>query len=398
MKQLELLLPQWIRGTPRMVRKISGRRRMGSGVSAETLENTVVPLIELAASSAGVQGAMHLGSELLSGGYFEAGLVGQWQMIHDLLWQRLQGRKDAAEVIQRLAVFPEAKVRFYVPGLWARWGENHPEAALEAILPLAADADFRVLESSQAFGVRPFTQQLGAASIDFLADWFQHEDPRVRRAAVTAIRPRGFWVKNLDWAVQHPGLLVPVLDRFRDEADRFPANAVANCCNDISRRQPLLALSLLGRWLQEGHGPQIEHMARKGLRSLSKAGDQRVLALFGFGKVDLGIDGVLRQGNCVPPNTNLCFELQVHNQGAACQVELVYEIETTGRKAGRPRRKRYQGGSYDFEAGQKREILVRERIFDRKAAPLIAGAAAANFLFNGELGARVDFEIQRGAD
>lgn len=371
---------------------------MGSGVSAETLENTVVPLLELAASTAGVKGAMHLGAELQSNGYFDVGLVGQWQMIHELLWQRLQERKDAARVIQKLARFPEAKVRFYVPGLWARWGENCPEAALEAILPLAADVDFRVMESAQAFGVRPFTQALGSASLDFLDGWFQHDDARVRRAAVTAVRPRGFWVKNLDWAVQHPGLLVPMLDRFRDEADRFPANAVANCCNDISRRQPLLALSLLGRWLQEGHGPQLEHMARKGLRSLSKAGDPRVLALFGFGKVDLGITGVLRQGAKVAPNTNLCFELQVHNQGEACQVELVYEIESTGRKVGRPRRKRYQGGSYDFEAGQQREILVRERIFDRKAAPLIEGAAAANFLFNGELGVRVDFEIQREVD
>lgn len=370
---------------------------MGSGVSAETLENTAVPLIELAASSAGIQGAMHLGAELLANGYFDAGLVGQWQMIHDLLWQRLQEHKEASKVIRELAAFPEAKVRFYVPGLWARWGENRPEAAIEALLPLAADTDFRVLESAQAFGLRPFTQQFGPASLDLLKDWFQHQDPRVRRAAVTAVRPRGFWVKNLDWAVQHPGLLVPMLDSFRDEADRFPANAVANCCNDISRRQPLLALSLLGRWLQEGHGPQLEHMARKGLRSLSKAGDPRVLALFGFGKVDLGISGVLRQGKEVAPNTNLCFELQVENQGSACQVELVYEIETTGRKVGRPRRKRYQGGSYEFEAGQKREILVRERIFDRKAAPLIEGAAAANFLFNGELGTRVDFDIQRDA-
>jgi 3-methyladenine DNA glycosylase AlkC len=370
---------------------------MGSGVSAETLENTVVPLLEAAASAVGIRGAMHLGAELQASGYFDVGLVAQWQMIHDLLWQRLQERKDAQAVLNQLAAFPEPKIRFYVPGLWARWGAQRPEAAIVGILPLAADSDFRVMEAAQAFGLRPFTQSLGATSLTFLNDWFDHADARVRRAAITAVRPRGFWVKNLDWAVQHPGLLVPILDRFRDEPDRFPANAVANCCNDISRRQPLLALSLLGRWLQEGNGPQLEHMARKGLRSLSKAGDPRVLALFGFGKVDLAITGLLRQGDRVAPNTNLCFELEVHNQGEACQIELVYEIETTGRKAGRPRRKRYQGGSYELEAGQKREILVRERIFDRKAAPLIEGAAAANFLFNGELGVRVEFEIQRTA-
>jgi len=368
---------------------------MGAGVSAETLENTVVPLLEVAASAAGMPAALHLGAELYAGGYFDAGLVGQWQMIHELLWQRVRGRHDAAQIIQHLAAYPEAKIRFYTPGLWARWGENQPEAALAVLLPLAADADFRVLESSQAFGLRPFAESLGPDVLGLLDSWFCHPDARVRRAAVTAVRPRGFWVKNLEWSALHPGLLVPMLHRFRDETDRFPANAVANCCNDISRRQPLLAISLLGRWLQEGHGPQLEHMARKGLRSLLKAGDPRVLEMFGFGKVELKVAALLRQGVRVAPNTNLCFELKVHNPGDACKVELVFEIETTGRIEGRPRRKRYQGGSYEFDAGQQREILVRERIFDRKAALLIAGAAAAKFYMNGEIAARVDFEIAR---
>lgn len=372
---------------------------MGAGVSAETPANTVLPLLELAASGAGVKGAMHLGAELEAGGYFEAGLVGQWQMIHELLWQRLKEQKESANSIAQLARYPEPKIRFYIPGLWARWGAEKPQAALGAILPLAADDDFRVLESSQAFGIRPFAQQLGPAILDLLEPWFRHEDPRVRRAAITAVRPRGFWVKNLEWAVEQPGYLVPILESFRDEDDRFPANAVANCCNDISRRQPLLALSLLGRWLQEGQGAQTEHMARKGLRSLSKAGDPRVLELFGFGKLDVKVDAKLRQGKTVAPNTNLCFELQVENLGSACQFELVYELESTGRIAGRPRRKRYQGGRFELEAGQQTELLVRERIFDRKAALLIDGAAGANFLFNGELTARVDFAIQReGAD
>jgi hypothetical protein len=195
--------------------------------------------------------------------------------------------------------------------------------------------------------------------------------------------------------VEYPGYLVPILEAFRDEEDRFPANAVANCCNDISRRQPLLALSLLGRWLQEGGGPQVEHMVRKGLRSLSKAGDPRVMELFGFGKLDVQVKAKLRQGRTVAPNTNLCFELQIQNLGGDCQVELVYELESTGRIAGRPRRKRYQGGRFALEAGQTTELLVRERIFDRKAALLIDGAAGANFLLNGELTARVDFKIER---
>ncbi|MDP7062400.1 MAG: hypothetical protein QF489_05630, partial [Planctomycetota bacterium] len=139
-----------------MARRLPGRRRMGAGVTAETPANTVLPLLELAASEVGLAGAMHFGAELEAQGYFEAGLLAQWQMIHDLLWERLAIQKNNANSIRALAHYPEPKIRFYVPGIWARWGKNKPQAALEAIQGLAADEDFRVLESSQAFGVRPF--------------------------------------------------------------------------------------------------------------------------------------------------------------------------------------------------------------------------------------------------
>ena len=369
------------------------RRYRSSGVSAETLEDTALPLIEAAASQIGLPASWQIQQELAATGYFEEGLVAQWHCIHRLLWDRMRDLPDPYAAILLWSAHPEAKIRYFAPGLWALWGEDRPESAIQGLLPLADDEDFRVLEAVQAFGVRPFSHSLGPSILAELRDWFQHPSPRVRRSAICSVRPRGFWVKHLEWATENPAFLAPVLELYREEEERFPANAVANCFDDFSRRQPLFAISVLQRWIDLG-GEQVEHMARKGLRSLLKNGDPQAMALFGFGKVDVQVQANLKQGLCVEPNTNLHFDLLLNNPNEACEVELVYEIETTGRNASRPRRKKYQAGRFLVPHGEM-EHRVRERIFDRKAAPLLDGAAAAKFYLNGNLHAQVDFEIRR---
>ncbi|MDA0666389.1 MAG: hypothetical protein O3A95_07175 [Planctomycetota bacterium] len=371
------------------------RRYRSSGVSAEIISDTALPLIEAAASQLGLPASLQIQQELTATGYFEDGLVAQWQRIHELLWERMKDLPDPYAAIQLWTQHPEAKVRFFAPALWALWGEEKPEAAFQGLLPLADDEDFRVLEAVQAFGVRPFSHWMGPSILAELRDWFQHPSPRVRRSAISSVRPRGFWVKHLDWATENPAYLAPVLEFYRHEEDRFPANAVANCFNDISRRQPLFAIGVLQRWMEQG-GPQVEHIARKGLRSMLKDGDAQAMALFGFGQVDVQMEATLKQGYCVEPNTNLHFDLVLHNPNEACEVELVYELETTGRNTNRPRRKKYQGGRFLVPHGAM-EHRVRERIFDRKAAPLLDGAAAAKFYLNGNLHAQLDFEIRRAS-
>lgn len=373
------------------------RRYRKSSVTAETALDTALPLLEAAAFQIGLGSALHLGQELESEGYFEEGLVAQWHCIHAALWRRMEAMTDPYQALLAWSQHPEPKVRFFAPGLWALWGPEAPEQALDGLLPLADDSDFRVLEAVQAFGVRPFAQEMGPEILHLLDSWLDHPSPRVRRSALSSIRPRGFWVKNLPWAVENPAYLAPVFERFRLEGDRFPANAVANGLNDISKKHPLYVLGMVQRWLAAGEGEQVEHMARKGMRSLLKAGDPRALALFGFGEVDIALTAALKQGKTVPPNTNLQFDLQLQNQGEACEVELVYEIETTGRNPKRPRRKKYQGGRYLVPEGEM-AMRVRERIFDRKAAPLLDGPAMTRFYLNGSLAGEVAFSVKRAKD
>ena len=364
-------------------------------MSAETPVDSTLPLIEAAALEAGVPGALLLGRDLEARGYFAEGIVAQWRLAAAVLWEHLAGAPGAAEAVGRLAAHREPRVRFLVPGILAAQHAEDPDRGLARLRDLAEDQDFRVAEAVQAFGVRPFAEREGAAVVERLMAWVRDPSPMVRRAAVQAVRPRGFWVRRLEWAHASPGLLLPLLESLRGESDRYPANAVANCFNDISRQHPALALAVLQRWVDEGGGPQVEHIARKALRSLIKDGDPRALRLFGLQELPLSVEAELLGGPEVRPNSALVFVLRVHNRGADATAQLVYELQTTGRIAGRPRRKRYQGGAHLLHGGATSEIVLRERIFDRKAARLIDGPGAALFWLNGVQVAELDFAVRR---
>ncbi len=372
------------------------RRFQKSGVSAETLENTALPMIEVAAAERGLGAAWRIQQELCLQGYFEQGLVEQWHSVAAALWKRMQGEPEVFSRLVAWSAHPEARVRFFAPFLWSRWGleEDAMDLALEALLPLADDSDFRVLEATQAFGLRPFAHGMGADFLSELVPWFFHPSPRVRRTAVTAVRPRGFWVRHLPWAVECPQTLMPMLEAFGQEEERFPANAVANCINDISHRDPQLCFLLFKHWQKEGWGMQCEHMMRKGLRSLLKAGEPQAMAALGLEPVNLELRVSMREGEVVAPNTNLHFDLKFHNPGSACRIELIFEIQTPGRHPKRPRRKKYQGGQHTIPPGTS-ELTLRERIFDRKAAPLLAGESCVRFFANGHELAELCFQIER---
>jgi 3-methyladenine DNA glycosylase AlkC len=376
--------------------KLRRRGAAGAGLSAEKFEQSSLPLIEAACASIGVPRAFSLKQELIRAGYFELGIVAQWNLVQDRLAERISESHDPLVLLRSLAASPEPRVRFHVPGMMARWLVNHPKRVLEELLALAADENKYVAEAVQAFGVRPQAEALGPEVLPLLKLWALDPSPYVRRAAVEAVRPRGVWVKHLQWSVQAPALLLPLLETLRGDPELYVANAVGNALNDISKKKPQLVLEIAARWLAEGEaGPLQMHMVRKGLRSLVKGGDPRALALLGFGSLDVRISAQLRSPEPVVPNSALVIAIEVQNDGPSSQANLVYEIETPGKNPDRPRRKRFQAGSVEIPGYCACELRIRERIFDRRAAPLIDGPGVVKVLLNGTLYTALHFELKR---
>ena len=379
--------------------KLRRRRRGGDGLSRETPEDSVLPLLEAACLEAGVPRALALQRGLVAAGYWQASLLEQWGLVSDHLGEHLQEAPDPLEPLRRLAVQADARIRFFVPAAAGPLLEGRPAAALRFFRAMAGDLDKRVAEAVQAFGGRPLAERMGPAVLAELLPWTADPSPFVRRAAVEATRPRGVWVRHLRWAVEEPALLLPLLRALRREHERYPANAVANCLNDISRTRPQLACEVLRGWLEEPEpGPLLGHIAAKGLRSLTKQGDPRALRLLGFDALRVEVAAALAGGPVARPNQALQFELRVRNLGPAADAKLVYEIETPGKLSGRPRRKRYHGRVLRLPAEDLLRVRCRERIFDTKAAPLLDGPCRARFYFNGEQVAELPFELRRQAE
>ncbi|KAA3604462.1 MAG: hypothetical protein DWQ01_21735 [Planctomycetota bacterium] len=376
--------------------KLRQRRRGGEGVPADRPQTSILPLLEAAALASGLPRPFDLGRELLAAGYFDLSLLNQWHLVQDLLFEHAQDLADPWPAVEGLGFHPEARIRFFAPGVLARLFQDRPEEAIRRLRPWARDSDFRVAEAIQAFGLRPQAQALGPATVKHLMPWTDDPSPYVRRAAVEALRPRGVWVKRIPWTVEAPAKLLPLLEKLRYEDHRYVANAIGNTLNDISKDHPRLALEVVGRWMQEADdAPLMERISRKGLRTLLKDGDPFALRLFGFAELDLKVKARLLNGKEVPPNTTLEFELEIDNRGSGGPANLIYELETQGRNPSRPRRKRYQGGTLDLPAGACLIIALRERIFDRRATPLLDGPAKARFFLNGEAVACAEFAIRR---
>lgn len=376
--------------------KLRKRHRHDQGVPRETPETSTAPLIAAAGVEAGLPGALGLPEELEAAGYYSASLLGQWSLVHDALAEHAREAPDPVEAALALGRHDDPRARFFAPGVLARLLADYPEAGLAAVRRLAGDPDFRVAEAVQAFGVRPQVRALEERAVACLLPWVADPVPQVRRAAVEGSRPRGVWVKRMEWVVRAPARLLPLLEPLRAESHRYVANAVGNSLNDLSKDHPRLAVDVVERWLREDpRGPLTEHMGRKALRTLTKTGDPFALRAFGFGDLDVEVEADLANGATVPPNTALRFRLAIRNRGPAASAQLVYEIRTPGKNPRKPRSKRYHGGTLSLPAGDVLPVERRERIFDTKAAPLIDGPCEARFFLNGAQVAQVDFELRR---
>ncbi|HEX9794667.1 MAG TPA: hypothetical protein VGC54_11850 [Planctomycetota bacterium] len=381
-----------------MAGRLRQRRKGGSGVAAESPGDSVLPLLEAAAHAAGVPRAFDLGRELRAGGYFEETLLGQWRQVQAALFEHALEAPDPLQPALVLSAAPEARVRFFVPALIADLHRDAPERAIELLRTLAVDEDRRVAEALQAFGLRPQLHLLGPAAVALLRPWVGDLSRAVRRAAIEASRPRGVWVKRMEWAAANPALLLPLLEALRGETEPWVANAVGNCLNDISKDHPRLALDVASRWWGDAdRGPQVERMVRKGLRTLLKDGDPFALRALGFGALQVEATVRLENGRVVPPNSSLRFRLELRNRGAAADAALVYEIEMPGRNAHRPRKQRCSFGTVRLPDRGRLVVRLRERIFDRRAAPLLDGPSRARFLLNGSPVAELGFEVLRAA-
>jgi 3-methyladenine DNA glycosylase AlkC len=180
--------------------------------------------------------------------------------------QLLTGEK--VELIAREIehVHPAFRADEFVAGVIARFPELELKARIEWIatwLEGFLPRDFR-----RAAGI--LLCSLPDQVLGTLLIWTEDEHYHVRRLCSEGTRPRLPWAGNLTLPYD---AAIPVLDRLFSDPTRYVTRSVANHVNDISKKNPDLALDTLERWRDTGHqrphemGYVIRHAARTLVRT-----------------------------------------------------------------------------------------------------------------------------------
>ena len=139
-----------------------------------------------------------------------------------------------------------------------------------------------------------------------------------------------------------------------------------------------------------------EHVVSKGLRTLLNHGDPRAFSILGLETLQVDAKARLKGPRTVAPNSNLELELEIRSHSEKeSRATLVCELETPGKNSQRPRRRRRRIGTLLLPPKDMCTFRVRERVYDKKSAPLLDGVGRVRFFLNGREEAEVSFELKR---
>ena len=182
--------------------------------------------------------------------------------------------------------------------------------------------------------IRAFLVKYPDATYARLLEWTRDKNVHVRRLASEGTRPRLPWAPRLHSFQEDPRPVIALLDRLKDDPERYVQRSVANNLNDIGKDHPDLAVETCVRWLIDG-SPGCKWIVRHALRSLVKKGHRGALATLGVGgRPRVSVTGIHLAPNTVRLGGTLRFSFEIESTGKNVQELLidyvVHFVKATG--------------------------------------------------------------------
>ncbi|WP_297091902.1 DNA alkylation repair protein [uncultured Draconibacterium sp.] len=186
--------------------------------------------------------------------------------------------KEAIAIL--LAIVPKVSgfEAIVLPDYVEVYGQEHWDISLPAL------GEFTKCGSSE-FGIRPFLNKNTEATMKYMLAWADSDDFRVRRFASEGCRPRLPWASAVPALKKDPSLILPILEKLKNDPEEFVRKSVANNLNDISKDHPELVLDLCIRW--QGIAKNTNWIIKHACRTLLKQGNKKAMLLFGFANPEL---------------------------------------------------------------------------------------------------------------
>ncbi len=161
----------------------------------------------------------------------------------------------------------------FLPEFVEKFGLNHYENSISAIEEITKF-------SSCEFAIRPFILQNPQKTIAQMLAWSKHEHYCVRRLASEGCRPKLPWAQKLQFLIEDPTEIFPILENLKTDDSDFVRKSVANNLNDISKSQPEKILTFAAENI--GKTKNTDKILKHALRTLLKQGNAQAMELFGF--------------------------------------------------------------------------------------------------------------------
>lgn len=195
----------------------------------------------------------------------------------------------------------------------AEFGMSQFETSMYAIEHLTQLA-------SAEFAIRPFIVQYTQKTMEQMEKWASHQSSAVRRLSCEGCRPRLPWSFALVNFKKDPSLIIPILEKLKDDESLFVRKSVANTLNDISKDNPDIAFSLARKWI--GKNNSVNWIVKRGMRTLLKQGNANVMRLFGFMAVDT------RAFSCTLRSKSLCIgQVLIADISFTLEIEALIRLE-----------------------------------------------------------------------
>ena len=194
-----------------------------------------------------------------------------------------------------------------IPTFVYRHGLGHLEASLDAMPSITR-------HSSCEGAIRPFIRQHPQATFARLHQWAQDDNEHVRRLASEGSRPRLPWWPQLTDLIANPTPTLALLERLKDDPSLYVRRSVANHLNDIGKDHPELLLARMEAWTR-GASDQRRWLINHALRTLVKRGDQRALAVLGYGPAAVELRNLALKPRILRFGNELEFGFSLRNIG-----------------------------------------------------------------------------------
>jgi 3-methyladenine DNA glycosylase AlkC len=291
---------------------------------------------------------------------------------------------EALEILLKVAPSFTGFDSMIFPDYVERYGLEHWDLSLHAL------AFFTTLCSSE-YAIRPFLDRDPERAMQSLYAWAEDENHHVRRLASEGCRPRLPWGMALPQFKEDPSLILPVLEKLKDDPSEYVRKSVANNLNEISKDHPELVLDICERWY--GHSADTDWIVKHACRTLLKAGDRRAMLLFGFADpTEISVEKLTldRETLAIGDDLRFTFDLGVDTPTPS-KVRLEYVIEYV-RPRGKTSRKIFQLKEASFGPGSH-PISKKRSFADQSTRKHYPGQHKISVIVNGVKKAAASFEL-----